>query len=127
MGSPTTAVLTAVQLLNDAGITAALKTPEPRPRAGFVKVIMLAGQDRTEHGVTLAQPLELEAWHQIPSRAIELADRALGVLLGAVGTHGIRSASVEAHISELPTGEPGWERYRCTVALVFRQVRERIV
>lgn len=131
-GDPLFAVLAVQRLLADAGIAAGLKAPGRRPLSGFVKVIMLAGASEVEAGVTVSQPLEVEAWHPDPEGALKLAGRALDAIMGAAqdrGTGreiGIRRARVESHVGELPTGEPGWERYRFTVRLTFRQTRERI-
>lgn len=137
-GDPLFAALAVQELLAGAGLTAGLKAPARWPKAGFVKVIMLTAAPEVEAGVTVSQPLEVEAWHPDPVGALRLAGKALDTILGAEGTRvadgtgvagrdlEVRRARVEAHVGELPTGEAGWERYRFTVALTFRQVRERI-
>lgn len=116
----------AVEVLAADGIVAGLKIPQARPSTGFVRVMLLGGEDLVQRGVVVERIVEVEAWHPRPTPALDLADRALGLLLAAVGTRGIRGVWTEAHLSELPTGEDGWERYRFTVGLSYRTSSERI-
>lgn len=120
------AALTVVDVLEEAGLAAALKILSPRNLDGFLRVILLDGANEVQRGVTVSRVIEVEAWHPRPGGAIDLAEQSLEILFAAVGTRGIRAAWIENHIAELPTGEENWERYRYTIGLSFRQAKERI-
>lgn len=120
------AALTVVDVLEEAGLVAALKIPSPRNLDGFLRIILLDGANEVQRGVTVSRVIEVEAWHPRPGAAIDLAEQSREILFGAVGTHGIRAAWTENHVAELPTGEENWERYRYTIGLSFREPKERI-
>ena len=133
MAAPAMAAFTVQRILQAAGLSAFVGYPAARPRGGFVTVILLSGSNMVERGVTVSQPIELEAWSTLPENAVRMATTALEAILGVARDRekaqelGIRDARIENHVAELPTGEAAWNRYRFTVALSFRQARERIL
>ena len=133
MADPAMAAFTVEQILEAAGLTVIVGYPAARPRGGFVTVFLLSGVDMVERGVTVSQVLELEAWSPRSLAALQMATTALEAILAVARDRekaqelGIRDARIENHVAELPTGEAAWNRYRFTVALSFRQTRERIL
>lgn len=133
MADPAMAAFTVQRILQAAGLSAFVGYPAARPRGGFVTVILLSGADMVERGVTVSQPLELEGWSPRPEDAVRMTTKALETILSVARDRekaqelGIRDARIENHVAELPTGEAAWNRYRATVALSFRQTKERIL
>lgn len=115
-----------VELLEAAGVEAGLRIPQPRPAAGFCRALLMPGRSTVSPGVTVVRYVEVEAWHPRPTPALEMADAAIVAVVAAAGTRGIRHVWVDNEVADLPTGEAGWARYRFTLALEFREAKERL-
>lgn len=111
-------------ILNTAGLTAGIVTPDPRPDQ---YVVYFANGGTTQTRVTDRHRLELEGWARSPVEAAEVLDTAVGALHKAARDRGSKVRYVEdAELpSSLPTGEEGWDRYTAAVLISVRSPSTR--
>lgn len=103
-------------VLSTAGITAGVK--RPTGAAEFVRFFLLGTPAKVGRWVE-AGHIELEAWAPTPLAALDLLNRTRSAIEGT-DDYRVRRAEVVSGPSELPTGEDGWERYRCSVEISTR-------